>query len=228
MIMQETRRVALAFAVRPEDILTRLPAWPADKSLKVFSGDGLSRALPKDDGYFIFTGTRPDSIRVTSGMYEDFFFTPDCTSANALRVFLIPRRSAGRCVILPLGSGECAHIGFYGEKSGYPLMPESVSASLEITLNKDDYSELTGLFHVLIHGDKPTHSVYVSENLGHGRYRLSDPLPADYPLRGTRLLPLFRIVGNSGDMRIPVPAGSLGAYLLRGGSLQKICMEEQD
>lgn len=225
MIMQETRRVSLSFAVRLDDFSTGQPVWPSDGSIQVFSGDGFFRALPKDNGYFIFTGTRPDSIHVTSGMYEDFTFSPQDGSIAILRVSLIPRNPSGRCVSLPLESGRCAHIGFYGERKGYALLPETAAGSPEITLNKDDYADLTGLFHVLMHGKVEAHPVFVTDNLGYGRYRLSEPFPENYPERGTRLLPLFRIVGNGDNMRIPVPHGSRGAYILRGGDLQKICME---
>lgn len=226
MIIRETRRVSLAFAFRPDNFSTGRPAWPDDESLRVSSGDGLIRALPKDDGYFIFAGTRPDTIHVTSGMYEGFPFALNDCPVNILRVFLIPRNPAGRCVSLRLESSQCAHIGFYGEKTGYTLLPETTAGSSKITLNKDDFAEITGLFHALVHSGETERPVFVSDNLGYGRYRLLEPFPENYPIRGTRLLPLLRIVGNGGKMRIPVPNGSLGAYLLRGGVLQKISLEE--
>lgn len=228
MIIQETRRVSLAFAVRPDDISTGRPVFPDDKSLKVFSGDGLFRALPKDDGYFIFTGTRPDSISIVTEIYEDVSFSLRDYSANVMRVFMITRKPASRCVSLKLESGEIAHIGFYGEKTGYALLPETAAGSFEITLNKDDYADLTGLFHALVNGDIPACAVYVSDNLGYGRYRLSEPFPENHSIRGSRLLPLFRIAGNGGGIRIPVADGSLGAYLLRDCGLKKISMEEWD
>lgn len=226
MILSETRRVSLAFAVRPDDIFTGRPALHRDGNLRVFSGDGLFRALPKDDGYFVFTGTRPDKIRVISGIYEDFSFALHDSSINILRVSLIPRNPAGHCVSLPLEAGQCAHIGFFGEKTGYTPLPETAAGSQEIAMNKDDFADLTGLFHALIHSGNTARPVFVTDNLGYGRYRLSEPFPGDYPVRGTRLLPLFRVVGNGGNMRIPVPNGSRGAYFLRGGVLQKISMEE--
>lgn len=226
MIIQQTRHVSLALAVRPDNISTGRPAWPDDGSLRVFSSDGLSRALPKDDGYFIFTDARPVDFRVTSRIYESFSFELQGCNANILRVFLVPLKTAVACFSLPLEPGRCAHIGFYGEKTGYTLSPESVAGSSEITLNKNDYSDLTGLFHVIIHSENTAHPVFICCNLGYGRYRLSDPYPADYPIRGVRLLPLFRIIGNGGTVRIPVPDGCKGLYLLRDGCLQKISREE--
>lgn len=226
MIIQETRRVSLAFAVRPDDISTGRPAWPDDGSLSVFSGDGISRALPKEDGYFIFTGSRPYSFRVNSRMYESFSFGLQDCSADILRVFLIPLRPAGHCFSITLGSGRCAHIGFYGDKTGYSLSHKTVAGSLEIMLNKDDFTDLTGLFHILTNSELAACPVFICNHLGYGRYLLSNPYPADYPIRGTRLLPLFRIVGNGGNLRIPVPDGSKGAYLLQDGQLKKISKEE--
>ncbi|MDR1668769.1 MAG: hypothetical protein LBR76_02280 [Oscillospiraceae bacterium] len=200
--------VTAALTVRLDDITTGLPVWPGDRTLRVRSADALQRPVAKNDGYFVFTGTRPREVRVTSDVYHGVTLSPPA-EAGVYRAALLPRRSPeGRVFTLDGG----AAIGFYGAGRGYAL----TSSGKTITLIKEDYADLSGLRCLAIAPDGAETPVYLRAGGGRGRYILRDE--AVLPSR-CRLLPLFTLPCGGA---VPVPDGAEVLYVLRGESVQKI------
>jgi hypothetical protein len=75
---------------------------------------------------------------------------------------------------------------------------------------------------VLLSSDGNTEVVYLAKNLGGGRYALKETPKRAYPARGTRLVPLRRVIGD----KAPVPEGATAAYILSDGELTFQNLEE--
>lgn len=219
--MTETRSVTVTLVVRPDDIRSGRPVWPADDTLLVRSGDGFHIPIPKGDGHFVFTGACPKEVRVTSGRYEECTLSID--APGLLRVALIPKGvPTGRVFPLEIENGRCAYIGFRGGRNGYALVSTLEKGASELTLHKEDYAELCGLSHILSAPDGTEACVSIGSAAG-GVYYLTNPSPAFFPPR-SRVYPLARIAGG-GVLRVPVPQDAQLVYLLRGSELQRFSLD---
>lgn len=216
----ETRSIAVSLVIRLDDVTTGLPAWPADNTLRVRSGDGFHKPVPKHDGHFVFTGSRPNELHVSSERYEGFTLPVDITGAGLIRVALVPKTlPGGRVFEAELGPGHSAFIGFWGRRGGYALMSAIKTGDCELTLHKEDYAELCGLRHVLMAPDELEACVEILSSSRNGRYHLTEPSPLSFPPR-SRLLPLMRIVGGRERiMRIPIPQDAIKIYWLQDSAL---------
>lgn len=186
--------------------------------LEVKSGDGFFKPVVKPDGYFVFTGHRPDSVRITSKKYNDILIDTKEHNDTVLRLSLVPRESGAKGLTVDKES----HIGFGGKGAGYQLAGVLTKDSSGIRLQKDDLNDITDLFHVLISSDGEAESVYLTKNLGGGHYALKTPPVRDYPVRGTRLIPLSRIMDGS----FPVREDADTVYILSGGKLEIVRLGE--
>lgn len=204
------KTVSVSFVVRLDDIATGRPVWPNDNSLRVTSSVGTP--IAKNDGYFVFTGARPQFLSITSEVYHDIsLHVPETT--DILRAALIPRHTKkGR--IYELDGG--AYIGFCGTRSGY-ILTDSADTG-EIAVHKEDYADLSELCCMISTPDGTETFVYVRAGNGKGRYILSEPVK--FPPR-SRLLPLYYVPGGQ-KLRIPVPDGAQYITVLRGETPQKI------
>jgi hypothetical protein len=230
-------RVAVTLAVKFNDFVTDTVVFPADKLITVTGNGGFAVPTAKSDGYFIFTGTQIGLLNVQSKVYESFNFAPPLNGGLVLRISLIPRYCGGRVFELPLDTGAEAHIGFAVLAShsvrhaGYALSADAESGESVLTLQKNDFADLTDLPHIPIVRNADSASeelpIYLTRSLGYGKYALKEPLLKAFKARETRFLPLRRvIVTESGKLRIPLPDDSLTVYVLRNGRLDYFELSE--
>jgi hypothetical protein len=206
----ESRNVRAALVMRLDDILTGY-AVTGDRSLKVASEDGFSWPVVKPDGYIVFAGARPEAVRITSERYQPALIGTGGHAGAVLRLSLIPRGYQGKT----LSVGGEAHVGFAGNGEGYALSGALPPGSADIAPQKDDFRDITDQYHALVPAEGEPEAVYITKNLGGGRYALKEPLKREIPARGTRLIPLRHVMGGE----IPVPPGAGQAYVLQNGKL---------
>ncbi len=214
MTMQETRRVRVTLVLRLEDFTT---GWPitGDRSLAVISGDGLLRPVAKPDGYFVFVGRCPKSVKITSEQFRDVVIETKDFAGPVLRLWLVPRVWRGERLTLPAD----ACVGFTRDGGGYLLAAEVAEDDTGILLLKEDLRDITGQFHALAAADDPSKAepIYIAANAGEGCYTLGAPLKRAYKA-GARLIPLCRVLGGEA----PVPPGEGDIWLLAEGKLEHI------
>ena len=208
--IQDSRKVSVALVIRLDDFTTGY-AITNDKMLKIISADGFFLPVIKPDGYFVFTNHRPEAVRITSDKYQSVLLSTDNHAGTVLRLSIISKDYCGNTFTL---DGE-AHVGFGGNGAGYFLSSAVTTDFAAITPQKDDLRDITDLYHALISSDGNAESVFVTKNLGNGQYALQEPPKRDYPARGTRLFPLYRVMGGE----IPIPSGVETAYILQNGKL---------
>ncbi|MDR1735329.1 MAG: hypothetical protein LBR85_00465 [Oscillospiraceae bacterium] len=209
------RFVKASLVVRLDDFATGRPVWPGDRSLRVRGADGFCVPAAKEDGHFVFTGTRPALVAVASEFYAGITLRVS-EGEGFLRAALLARHVA-RGRVYELDGG--AHIGFRGERGGYALCAETRAGGRDISLRKEDYADLSGLMHILSAPDGTETPVFLNAGGGRGKYVLSEPAVRDFPAR-SRVTPLFRI--GEGAARVPIPENARLLYILRGGMTEKI------
>ncbi|MDR2356329.1 MAG: hypothetical protein LBE16_09095 [Clostridiales Family XIII bacterium] len=208
--IRDTRKVRVSLVLRLDDFTTGY-AIADDRTLKVVSEDGFFLPTVKPDGYFVFTNHRPEAVRITSDKYRGAVLGTEGHAGIVLRLSLIPRDCRAETIAV---DGE-AHVGFGGNGAGYALSAAVTAGGADIRPQNEDLRDITDLYHALIVPQETPEAVYVTKNLGGGRYALHDPPKRDYPARGTRLLPLYRVAGGA----VPIPQSVETAYVLQNGNL---------
>jgi hypothetical protein len=209
MLIENALKVNVTLVLKLEDFITGYPL-SGGGGLKVISGDGFLSPVVKPNGYFVFTNRRPKSVLVCSDKYRDAEIFTEGHTGTVLRLSLIPRKLPGKTLEL---DGE-AHIGF---GAGYALAGAVKAGGTEIMPQKDDLIDITDLHCVLLKSDGNAEVIYLAKNLGGGRYAPAEAPKHAYPARGTRLIPLHRVIGD----KAPVPAGATATYILSDGELKQ-------
>lgn len=228
--MKDIRQVKVSLILRLDDVVSGRALSPEEA--EITADHGFSRPLYKREGYFVFTGNRPEIIYIAAENYEPAVLSPEPETgpgpAAVLRIALVPvaaRQTSGYELRLP--PGTAAHIGFAGSRAGYVPAGDIAAGAEEITLQKNDLRDITSLWHLLLQRQetgkeaeavtepKQPEQVFLAKNLGYGKYRLLAPTRKAHAARQCRLLPLYRLIGPpSGVLHLPLPPGATALYVL--------------
>jgi len=194
--ISDTRKVTVAFVLKLDDLETGF-AVQGDSSLKVISSDGLYTPIIKPGGYFVFTNNCPDTIKITSDKYQSAIIRAEARDHEVFRLWLIPSKFAGGRHVYK--ADKMMHIAFYDFEDdyendcSYALGEDLVSGSSEVILRKSDYKDITNQYHVVTDSENQQNVVFITKNLGEGRYRLANASVKTYKAETARFIPLHRI-----------------------------------
>ena len=212
--MKEMRETTVTLVLRLEDFTTGRLLTPDDITV---SGDsGYTCPIFKEDGFFVFTGIWPESVVVSSETYLSIAVSPVPDHSGVYRLALLPASVRQSVHELQLNQSEIVFAGCGGPRAGYVPTEDINENTLEIALQKSDMTDITSAWHLLLgRDDSEPEPVFITQNLGYGKYRLLSPVQKTYAARGCRLIPLHRLIGiESGVLGIPILPGATALYVM--------------
>lgn len=220
-------KINVSLVLKLDDFYTG-DAITNDSSLKVVSGDGFLVPVCKPDGYYVFTGRKPHTVRITSSKYHNALVDISAGEEETLRLSLVPRSAlevslgAGAVPQAAISAEEGAYIGLGASSSGYGLAGALEPGAVEIKLQKDDLSDITQLYHALISPEGQAEAIFLTASTGQASYKLKSPVGQAYPIRNSRIIPLRRAIGGP----IYAPPGTDAVYIFSGGKVSIMKMGE--